>query len=181
MDSGLAKMNPIIIQVQGVPQPAGSKRGFAMKRKGMGWTDSSGKFAGRVIITDANAKSRDWKGTVSQEAAIAMAGTNLPLLTSPLELCVTFQMPRIKGHYRSNGELKPGAPKYHTVRPDATKLIRGVEDALTGIVWADDSQIARQSVEKVYADKPGARITITMLEQPKAEHWPKRKKQTEAV
>lgn len=178
-------MNSISFFVSGLPQPAGSKRGFAMKRKGMGWTDANGKFAGRVIITDANAKSRDWKGTVSQEAAIAMASVNLPferpVLTGPLELCVTFQMPRIKGHYRSNGELKPGAPKFHTVRPDATKLLRGVEDALTGIVWADDSQIARQTVEKIYADKAGARITITPLEQPKSEHWPKRKKQTEVI
>ena len=40
--------------VSGIPQPAGSKRGFYSRK------------INRVIITDANPKSRDWKTSVSQ-------------------------------------------------------------------------------------------------------------------
>ena len=48
----------------------------------------------------------------------------------------------------------------------ATKLIRAVEDALTGIVWRDDAQVAVQKVAKVYGDEPqGAVITIEEIEE----------------
>jgi Holliday junction resolvase RusA-like endonuclease len=76
-------------------------------------------------------------------------------------------MPRIGSHYGSgkNAEkLKPTAPKFHTVKPDATKLLRSTEDALTGILWRDDAQIARQTVEKSYGERAGAWITVEQLE-----------------
>ena len=41
--------------------------------------------------------------------------------------------------------------------PDVLKLARGVEDALTGIVWRDDAQIVNESLNKVVgAAAPGA-------------------------
>jgi Holliday junction resolvase RusA-like endonuclease len=48
-------------------------------------------------------------------------------------------------------------------RPDATKLWRPTEDALTGIVWRDDSQIIRQLVRKRYCgpgEVPGAEVLV---------------------
>lgn len=157
----------ITIEVLGTPQPAGSKRGFPMKRKGQGWTDANGKFAGRVIITDNNPKARDWRITASHAASQAMAAAQLPferpLLDGPLEVSMVFRMPRLASHRRSNGELKPNAPARPPVRPDVLKLARGTEDALTGIVWRDDAQIVIERLEKVYADQPGATIKVSEL------------------
>lgn len=38
--------------------------------------------------------------------------------------------------------------------PDVLKLARGVEDALTGIVWRDDAQIVNESLSKVVVAPP---------------------------
>ncbi|MFI5202203.1 MAG: RusA family crossover junction endodeoxyribonuclease [Candidatus Kapaibacterium sp.] len=140
-------MTPIQIRVHGKPQPAGSKRGFAFKRK----TGGTG-----VAITDANPKSRDWKNTVSYEARAAYSGE---LLTCPIRLTLTFFLARPKHHSGTKG-LKPSAPRHVTTKPDVLKLSRGVEDALTGIVWVDDSQIVSEHLYKFYGEKEFVDITI---------------------
>jgi Holliday junction resolvase RusA-like endonuclease len=81
-------------------------------------------------------------------------------------MSLIFDMPRPKCHYRTgkrSAELKDNAPAYHAGRPDATKLTRAVEDALTGIVWRDDSQVAEQHVIKRYGEHPGVTVEIKML------------------
>lgn len=140
--------------VQGRPQPAGSKRGFVNPK------------TGRVIITDANAKSRPWKQAVASAARDVMGDAEL--LAGPLDLKVTFQLARPKGHYgtgRNADVLKPSAPSYPTVKPDTTKLLRAAEDALTGVVWRDDSQVVMQFAEKVYGPHDCAYITVTAVQQ----------------
>ncbi len=90
------------------------------------------------------------------------------LLSNPedgVDLHVTFYMPRPKSHLNSAGQRKPSAPALHTKKPDLDKLLRCVCDALTGVCYADDSQIIRCSVHKTYQDqhpenKIGALITV---------------------
>lgn len=135
--------------VHGRPQPAGSKRGFVNPK------------TGGVIITDANAKSRPWKQEVSSAARDVMGDAEL--LAGPLDLKVTFQLARPKGHYgtgRNADVLKPSAPTHPTVKPDTTKLLRAAEDALTGIVWRDDSQVVTQFAQKVYGPHDCAYISV---------------------
>lgn len=142
----------ISLFVPGIPKPGGSKRGFYNAK------------LGRVLITEDCKASKSWRAVVSLAAREAYQG--YPLV-GPLELTVAFVMPRIGSHYGSgkNAEkLKPAAPKFHTVKPDATKLMRSTEDALTGILWRDDAQIARQTVEKSYGECAGAWITVEQLE-----------------
>lgn len=137
-------MNQISFFVPGIPKPAGSKRAFIIKNR------QSGKQ--RAIVTDANPNSRDWKIDVQHVARSKYMGK--PLL-GPLILELCFYADRPKGHYGSGRNatvLKPGAPRYPLGRPDATKLTRGVEDALTGILWADDAQIVNQVIWKCYSD-----------------------------
>jgi Holliday junction resolvase RusA-like endonuclease len=140
--------------VPGIPKPGGSKRGFILPG------------TKRVIITDANPKSRDWKTSVSQVAN----DHGVTPLSGPLELSIDFIFPRPKGHFgtgKNEYVLKASAPQHHTVKPDATKLTRSTEDALTGIAWRDDAQVAVQTISKWYTqnlETPGARITIGQLE-----------------
>jgi Holliday junction resolvase RusA-like endonuclease len=56
---------------------------------------------------------------------------------------------------------------YPTVPPDLDKLIRGVGDSLTGVVYDDDSQVIRTLAWKVYADsrEPGAFVRVNELSQ----------------
>lgn len=73
---------------------------------------------------------------------------------APIVLCAKFYLPRPKAHYDSKGAVKA---RYQSVlptsKPDLSNLIKGVEDALNGIVWADDSLIVGYGDSgKFYAD-----------------------------
>lgn len=131
--------------VPGIPQPAGSKRAFV------------NKHTGRVSVVDAAKGSRSWKHDVATAAMDAMDGR--PVLDGPLRLEITFLLPRPKGHYGAKG-VRPSAPSYPAVRPDLTKLVRAVEDALTGIVWRDDAQVVDQSAMKAYGAHAAACVVV---------------------
>lgn len=144
-------MNKITFFVPGVPAPAGSKRFVGHSKK-----------TGRAILIDASGvRGTNWRIDVKWCAKEQLlAGKEAMPHGVPLFLGVTFTMPRPKYHFRKDGALKPNAPTYHTTTPDATKLLRAIEDAITGILWHDDSQIALQHVTKVYGSTTGAEITI---------------------
>lgn len=139
--------------VPGIPAPGGSKRAFAIKKGGV--------YTGRtVVFDDAGQRNKDWR-----KACVVFAEQQAPreLFRGPLRVDFDFVMPRLKAHFRSNGALKEGAPRWHTVKPDRTKVTRSTEDALKGIIWADDAQIVAGSTTKAYGDKPGCRVTVTPL------------------
>ena len=134
----------------GLPKTAGSKRAFIPK----GWT--------RPIIVDDCKKGADWKADLKAFAIAAYAGAPLE---GPLCLDVRFTLPRPKSHSTSKG-LRATAPAWHQSKPDLLKLTRCLEDALTGILWRDDSQIAAHLLTKAYGDKPGAYVTVRPAEMP---------------
>lgn len=137
--------------VHGIPQPGGSKRAFQHKH------------TKRIIITEDNVKSKPWRDSVISAARDAYKG---PALRGPLGVRIVFHFTRPKSHYgtgKKSNVLKDSAPYTHIVKPDATKLMRSTEDALKGILWVDDSQIAQQEIFKMYADSAGAHIRVVEL------------------
>jgi Holliday junction resolvase RusA-like endonuclease len=148
-------MQTIKFFVAGKPESRGSKRAFAFKRK-------NGKLG--VSMADSNPRSKDWMSTISIAASQAMRGREI--ITGPIGLRLTFTMPRPKSHYgtgKNAAVLKPTAPKYHTSAPDRLKLARGVEDAMSNVVYQDDAQTVCGPVEKLYGDRPGVEIEITPM------------------
>lgn len=134
--------------VYGSAKPAGSKRAFRYRAKSGGH---------KIAITDANPNSRDWKTIVSQAVGDARGGQSL--LSGPLSLSLVFVVARPKGHFGKRG-LLPSAPSHPAKRPDLLKLARAVEDALTGVVWRDDSQIVTEVLNKVYGNPERVEISI---------------------
>lgn len=70
----------------------------------------------------------------------------------PVALSLLFILPRPKGRRREH---------YVATRPDAENLCKGLLDALQGVLYRDDAQIVRLTVEKVYEDdrlSPGVLI-----------------------
>lgn len=132
--------------VYGLAAPAGSKTVWKSK-------------TGRMGVRDASARSAPWKRLVAQEAGKAMEGR--ALLEGPLHLTVAIVVPRPKSHYGRRG-LLPSAPAAPITRPDLTKYLRGIEDAMTGIVWRDDAQVITQSAEKRYGEP--AHVSVRVLE-----------------
>ena len=129
---GIDGWEPVLsFRVEGVSQSRGSKVPI---RRGA-----------HLGVRDSNPKSGAWMSYVAECAAKAQreayyAGNKSAagVLDCPLKLRVTFYRVRPKGHYGKRG-LKPTAPQYPTTKPDAGKLLRGVEDALTGVLYRDDS------------------------------------------
>lgn len=147
----LIETSTITIIVYGEAQPAGSKRGFAFKRK----NGSTG-----VAISDANPKSRDYKNRVSDAARQQYQGE---LLRGPLEVTLRFFKPRPKSHYTSKGLITKSAPDEWTSRPDVLKLSRAVEDALASVVYVDDAQIISEHIHKRFGEPARCEIEIREL------------------
>lgn len=138
----------IRLVVHGTPQTAGSKRAFVR--------------GGRAIVVDDNAKSRPWKDQVRQYAAAAMNGREL--LAGALDVEMHFYVLRPKGHHGAKSlNAKGRANPRPITRPDALKLARAAEDALTGVVYGDDSQIVDEHLHKHYGDPPRVEIRIRQL------------------
>lgn len=140
----------IKIVVPGIPKPAGSKRVV------------TNRSTGKAYVIDACDKSRDWKTSVAQVARDTYKSE--PFL-GPIRLEIEFIYPRPKSHYRSNGILKTNAPHWKSTKPDLTKLVRAVEDALTGIIWIDDAQVVLTIAEKHYPSLTQCPCTLITINQ----------------
>lgn len=150
--------------VYGKPQPAGSKRAFAVKR--------DGKPTGQIAVADANPKAKGWQqevAAVAIEMRVGLDGEGYEPLAGPIACEMTFYVARPKGHYgtgRNAARLKDSAPPFPIVKPDSLKLARGTEDALTGIVYRDDAQVVRLVVEKRYGLPERCEITVCSMGEP---------------
>lgn len=143
------------IFVRGVPKPSGSKSGFPYRDKATGKT--------RVRMVDACKTRKPWMNAVAAEARCQHQGRPVK---GPIKLSMAFYMPRPKSHYgtgRNAGVLKASAPREHLQKPDRTKLLRCCEDALTGILWVDDTQVIGGPTTKEWAEidmPPGVYIKV---------------------
>lgn len=147
----VAEPSPAIFSftVPGVPGTAGSKKYV-------------GHHAGKAILVDSNKKGKDWRASVQLFARQA----GVRPIAGPVQLCVTFYMPRPANHHKGSDRSKPlkdSAPARPLTKPDCTKMLRAVEDALKGIAWHDDSQVVSQRTEKHYAGErgPGCFVAIS--------------------
>jgi len=136
--------------VNGQAMTAGSKQTFPVVNKKTGQVVRSKE--GRIITRakHANPKTSEWMAHVAEVARQHYDG---PLLEGPLLFRMVFHRPRPKSHYgsgRNADKLKASAPEYPITKPDVTKLVRAAEDALTGVIWRDDSQVADQYNAKRY-------------------------------
>ena len=147
-------ISPISFFVPGVPKTAGSKRAFPLWR-GKG---PNKQFVRSIITDSSGASGKAWRSSIRDEAAEAFGARDL--LDGSLHIEFTFYVTRPKSHLNKSGNLKPWAPRRPATRPDALKLARAAEDALTGIIWKDDAQITTEVLRKRYADKQGMDVEI---------------------
>lgn len=140
----------LVFTVYGIAQPKGNMR--AIHLKGM-------KFP---IVTETNRSAKSWSQLVAEGASHALA--QLPedqraILDGPVRLTVAFYLPRPKKY------SKRGVPVAHLKAPDWDKLARGIGDALSQVVYRDDSQIVEAVVGKFYAEVDGVPRVDIRVEQ----------------
>lgn len=151
--------------ISGHPAPGGSKRAIPLYVKGKLYLKN-----GRPIINmvdDAGERNKVWKQSVNLQA---FSKFRQPAWEGPLMVEFHFTMPRPRSHYFTglrSDLLRPDAPMLHTHKPDLTKLIRSTEDALTGRLWVDDSQICYfGECSKNYGLYPGCRVLMKKVTPP---------------
>lgn len=105
--------------IPGTPRPQGSARAFVVK--------------GRAVVTGANAKTSPWRADIHAKM-LAAIGDRILIPEGPVAIGLEFVMPR------RAAEPKRVTPA-HSRKPDGDKLERAVWDALTGVLFTDDSQI----------------------------------------
>jgi Holliday junction resolvase RusA-like endonuclease len=132
----------IKISVRGNPQTKGSARAFY--RKGM-------RFP---VVTNDNRKCKSWEADIKLMAQLKAPKT---LWTGAVILNVRFYLKKPKS-----------APKrrrlWHTKKPDTDKMLRAIKDALTGVIYKDDSQVVMATPSKDYAENTGVVITAINAE-----------------
>lgn len=138
----------IAFTVFGTPAPAGSKR--ALLAPG----------SSRPVVVDASTSTKPWQAAVRAEAAAVMDGR--PLINSAVWVEMRFFFPRPKAHYGTKG-LRESAPEYRTQKPDVIKLARAAEDALTGVLWRDDSQVVSAQLRKGWGEPARCEIKVMVL------------------
>lgn len=143
----------IYLSVFGKPAGSGSKTAFRTPK-------------GRMIVAPASKYQKPWQEAVKWSFLQSEYAQMIPL-TCPLAVDIIFTFVRSKTHFgtgKNAKKLKMSAPAYPAKRPDIEKIARSTNDALTGLVWADDSQIVQLTLQKIYGDRSSARIEIKKRE-----------------
>lgn len=147
--------------VNGRAEPAGSKKAVPTRRD---WQRVPGV---RWSVVDANANAAGWKNTVAGVAKVAMVeclGWDPQLLEGALYACFDFVRERPKSHLLSDGFAISAAGRQFPEpisKPDLLKLARGVEDAMTEIVYPDDSQIVGEFLWKRWGVADRLHVAVT--------------------
>lgn len=116
----------------------------------------AGKRNGRTVVYDPD-KSRNYKQYV--RLAASQHKPEKPL-EGEIELVVVIykqipkSMPKWQQALARSGELRP------VTKPDVDNYVKGIKDGMTGIIWRDDNQVTRLTVEKRYSDSPRAEIKV---------------------
>ena len=125
-------MNYIKITIPGIPASKGS---FNIGKYGQ--------------IYQADKKLKGWVNAISWQAR---AQAPREPSQAAVELTITFNLPQAS----NNKDIHP------IIRPDIDKLARAVLDALTGIIYKNDSQVIRLECNKTWSKDgaPGCDIEI---------------------
>ena len=133
----------ITFTVYGTPRPQGSLRAFIPK----GWK--------RPILTSDNTKLKPWRQEIAQTAQLKVRTSDT---CWPLERGIAVTV-RCEFFFAKPKSTKKSVVA-KTTKPDLDKLARSLLDALTGIVFEDDSQVTMLIVSKGFGN-PRAEISVT--------------------
>lgn len=128
----------------GKARPQGSKRSFVSKK------------TGRAVMLEDAGDVYDWRRVVAWSATqqIPSADRN-PLIEGPCRLDLTIYRPRPKSTKRS--------VRWPWTKPDTSKLLRAIEDALTSVLYRDDALIVDTRVRKLFGEPARAEVVVTEL------------------
>jgi Holliday junction resolvase RusA-like endonuclease len=113
---------------------------------------------GNFVQTYTPEKTRTYE-TLIKDAAIEAMGASEPLET-PVSLYLYIRVPIPKSCTKKRLEAIDNGSEKPTKKPDASNILKSVEDGMNGVVYHDDSQIINIHVTKVYSTLPGVDICV---------------------
>ena len=113
---------------------------------------------GNFVQTYTPDKTRNYESLI-KEAAIEAMGSSEPLET-PVTLYLYIRAPIPKSLPKKRIEACLNGLEKPIKKPDASNVLKSVEDAMNGVVYKDDSQIVNIHVSKVYSSQPGVDICV---------------------
>ena len=113
---------------------------------------------GNFVQTYTPEKTRNYEALL-KEAAIEAMGASEPLET-PVSLYLYIRVPIPKSCTKKRLEAIANGSEKPTKKPDASNILKSVEDGMNGVVYHDDSQIINIHVTKVYSSLPGVDICV---------------------
>lgn len=138
--------------VWGPAQSQGSKSGFIHPH------------LKRVVIVDSNDKAlKSWRQEIVD--AMQRSKPSRPC-DCAVAVSILIYVPRPRVHYRTNGELKPGAARVPAAGRDIDKIARAIFDA--GQIaqwWTNDARVADLRLRRRYDDGIGERTWVWAWEQ----------------
>lgn len=148
-DSSLKPQASWSFLVPGVPQ--GRAHQIAVVRRA-----PRGHLYARILNDFRRPGRKGWM----QEIRIRARAAGVKLQEGPVAVTIKAGFPRPKSG-------KGRQAFWHSIKPDAENVVKPILDALSGLAWKDDCQVARVSIDKVYTEDPAGwtRIMIEPLEE----------------
>ena len=125
--------------------PVGKQRATYVKR-------------GNFVQAYTPEKTRTYE-TLIKEAAMEAMGSSEALET-PVSLYLYIRVPIPASATKKRLQAISDGSEKPTKKPDASNILKSVEDGMNGVVYHDDSQIINIHVTKVYSSLPGVDICV---------------------
>lgn len=148
---------PVRIVVEHTAAPQGSKRSLG---------------PGRPMI-ESSQRVRPYRQAVRDAATAVIEARDLPTITGPVRVRLTFVFPRPAGHWRTGRNahlLRPTAPAYPDTQTagDVDKLTRATLDALScksgaGLI-RNDALVVDLTARKAYPDHDERQVGRVLIE-----------------
>ena len=113
---------------------------------------------GNFVQTYTPTKTREYEDVIRENSKLAM-GMSDPLET-PLNVYLCFGMPIPSSTPKKALEGYLDGSVKHIKKPDLDNLTKAVLDAMNGVVYLDDNQICRLTIEKNYDTVPKISISV---------------------
>jgi len=133
----------VTFKVDGVPVPKGRAR--YVKR-------------GNFVQAYTPEKTRTYETLIKDVARQAMGGSE-PLET-PVSLYLYIRVPIPASATKKRLQAIADGSEKPIKKPDASNILKSVEDGMNGVVYKDDSQIINIHVTKVFSSEPGVDICV---------------------
>jgi Holliday junction resolvase RusA-like endonuclease len=119
------------------------------------------KFArrGAHVVAYTPAKTASYENLVKLAATTAMCGVQPTARPVALSVTLNLQIPASWSNKRRAAAVAGSICA--TKKPDADNVLKGIKDGCNGIVWADDAQVVRITIDKRYSDTPSAVVHVT--------------------